>query len=266
MKPEFGSRQIHAFVDDELDLEARLAIETSLEQDGHLRAQVEGLRQLRQSVCDGASYHVAPGDLRSAIRHATSSQLERAERAEPAERGSSRFGGRWSWLTRRPALAMAAMVALVAIGTQFVLLPARQEGALANEVVASHVRSTLGEHLVDIASSDHHVVKPWLSSKLDFSPPMGDAMVGNASFIGGRLDYLDGRPVAALVYRAGGHVAEVYVWPDKTVAPSARFLQERGFQIAHWSHNGMAYWVVSDINHEAFASFVNAVAAAEGVR
>ena len=83
-----------------------------------------------------------------------------------------------------------------------------------DEAVASHVRSTLGPHLVDVASSDHHTVKPFLSSKLGFSPPVYELQLPGSVFVGGRVDYLDGQPVAALVYRQGEHVVNAFVWPS----------------------------------------------------
>lgn len=263
MTADRDPREIHAFVDEELDLKTRLEIESSLETDPDLRAQVDGVRRLRQAVRERASYHAAPAGLATAIFGATASA---PTAAESPRRELSR-PNRWSsWFAWRPATATAFVAVLVASGAQYVLVQGRQEGALMDEVIASHVRSTLGDHLVDIASSDHHVVKPWLSSKLDFSPPIGDEMVGGATFVGGRLDYLGQRPVAALVYRAGGHVAEVFVWPDKGEDRKVAYLDDRGFRIAHWSRNGMAHWVVSDVSREAFVSFVKAVAAVEAPR
>jgi len=263
MTADHDPREIHAFVDDELDLKTRLEMESRLEADADLRAQVDSVRRLRQAVREGASYHVAPAGLAAAIFDKPPAP---ATKPEPSRREPS-HPGRWlSWFAWRPVMATAFAAVLVASGAQYVLLQARQEGALADEVIASHVRSTLGDHLVDIASSDHHVVKPWLSSKLDFSPPIGDEMVGGAKFVGGRLDYLGQRPVAALVYRAGGHVAEVFVWPDKGADRKVQYRDDRGFQIAHWSRNGMAHWVISDVSREAFVGFVEAVAAVEGPR
>ena len=130
-----------------------------------------------------------------------------------------------------------------------------------DDVVASHVRSTLGQHLVDIASSEHHVVKPWLSSKLDFSPPVNELQIPGSVFLGGRVDYLDGHPVAALVYRQGEHVVNSFVWPDTGKDTKPDFSSQRGFQMAHWSQAGMAHWVISDVNREEFKVVVSAVQA-----
>jgi anti-sigma factor RsiW len=122
----------------------------------------------------------------------------------------------------------------------------------------------MGEHLVDVASSDHYTVKPWLSSKLDFSPPVSELTVPGSVFVGGRVDYLAGRPVAALVYRQGLHVVNTFVWPSASKPAKPAFSEERGYQIAHWSERGMAHWAISDVNRDEFGVVVAALAAANG--
>ena len=130
---------------------------------------------------------------------------------------------------------------VVAVSLNLVWLRSAQDERLLDDVVASHVRSTLGQHLVDVASSDHHTVKPWLSSKLDFSPPVNELPIPGSVFVGGRVDYLDGRPVAALVYRQGQHVVNAFVWPSSEKDSKPAFSRERGFQTAHWSSGGMTH-------------------------
>ena len=143
----------------------------------------------------------------------------------PCSAGSA--GARWPLRSR--------LVAVLAVTLNLAWLPSSQDERLLDDVVASHVRSTLGQHLVDVASSDHHTVKPWLSSKLDFSPPVTELQIPGSVFLGGRVDYLDGRPVAALVYRQGEHVVNSFVWPSTAKDSKAEFSEERGFQTAHWS-------------------------------
>jgi anti-sigma factor RsiW len=121
------------------------------------------------------------------------------------------------------------------------------------------VRSTLGQRLVDVASSDRHTVKPWLSSKLDFSPPVTELPLPGSVFLGGRVDYVDGRPVAALAYQQGQHVVNSYLWPSDGKDRAAAFSAERGFQIAHWTRNSMNHWVISDLGREEFAAVVRAL-------
>ena len=128
-----------------------------------------------------------------------------------------------------------------------------------DEALASHVRSTVGPHLVDVLSSDHHAVKPFLSSKLGFSPPVSELPLTGSVFVGGRVDYLDGRPVAALVYRQGEHVVNSFVWPETARDSNPEFATERGYRIAHWLQGGMHHCVISDVDPEEFRRLVEAV-------
>ena len=257
------SQEIQGLVDDELDLRTRLDVEARIETDADARSEVDALRMLRKTVRDGASYFAAPSELRATIIRQAQVHSALTAKASPKQvrLTLSDWFRRQAWLTRRPAMTMAATIALTAVSTVAILVPMVRQDALSDEVIASHVRSTLSEHLVDIASSDHHVVKPWLSSRLDFSPPVADASTGDAVFVGGRVDYLDKRPVAALVYRKGAHVIEVFVWPDKKLSDlEPRYRDDRGFQIAHWARHGMTLWAISDVNRYEFVDFVDALA------
>lgn len=118
------------------------------------------------------------------------------------------------------------------------------------------------EHLLDVQSTDLHTVKPWFLGKLDFSPPVLDLASHGFPLIGGRLDYVGGRRVAALVYQRQKHTINVFVAPEGGYLSTRDVvLTVRGFNLRHWIHNGMSFWAVSDLNSAELAEFASALQA-----
>ncbi|MBV9891960.1 MAG: anti-sigma factor [Rhizobacter sp.] len=161
----------------------------------------------------------------------------------------------------RPLIASTGLAAVLALAINVALMRSQRQDRLMDEAVASHVRSTVGPHLVDVVSSDGHTVKPFLSLRLGFSPPVAALPLAGSVFVGGRVDYLDGRPVAALVYRQGEHVVNSFVWPEAQGDSRPEFAMQRGYRIAHWLQGGMHHCVISDLNREEFERLVDAVRA-----
>ncbi|HTB13535.1 MAG TPA: hypothetical protein VK752_18275 [Bryobacteraceae bacterium] len=155
----------------------------------------------------------------------------------------------WRWM------AIAASVLLVASLTwNLSMLRSRvdPEQALASDVVSAHIRSLAGTHLLDVPSSDHHTVKPWFNGKLDFSPAVKD--VDGFPMLGGRLEYLEGHPAAALVYSRRNHTINVFTWPS---APGKGVEEtQNGYHAESWYSDGMAFWAVTDLNEEELRQFV----------
>ncbi|MEO8155916.1 MAG: anti-sigma factor [Rhizobacter sp.] len=248
MTSPIDTHRINAFIDGELDLTLQIDMEAGLEQDAGLLAQADGLRQLRSAVREQADYHEAPAALARRIR-----ALGAPDKASAVESTLRR------WFAWRPAVLAIGVASLLTWGVALTLSHLRQDEHLMQEAVASHVRATLGQRLVDVASSDQHTVKPWLSARLDFSPPVHDLKLPNVVFLGGRIDYLGGHPVAALVYKQREHVVDAFMWPTQESDSAVTAQSQRGFNARHWVHGGMRYWVVSDLNHDELATLAQAL-------
>lgn len=155
-----------------------------------------------------------------------------------------------------PVTASFACGVLVAVAVFAVRGGGDREEAIEQQVVAAHVRSLMADHLFDVASTDQHTVKPWFTGKLDFAPPVNDLASAGFPLVGGRLDYVNERAVAALVYRRRGHTINVFVMPAGDVKPgSGTPSQLHGFQVAEWQQAGMRFWAVSDISREDMQRF-----------
>ena len=237
--------RLSAFVDDELDPVASSEVSRHVESCASCAAALASQRQLGDSLRRELDYHRTPDLLRTRLMR----ELRGPERREAAP--TRRAVPAWRWLSA------AAMLVAVAGGAWVIsTLPRGGEDAIAHEVVSGHIRSLMASHLADVASTDQHTVKPWFSGKLDFSPPVTDFAAAEYPLVGGRLDYLQGQPVAALVYMHHKHVINVFVWPlagaRETLVPA---VTERGYHLVHATHSGMTYWVVSDLNAQELTTF-----------
>ncbi|HYM72951.1 MAG TPA: hypothetical protein VET89_08215 [Stellaceae bacterium] len=178
--------------------------------------------------------------------------LARLQLNEPPRRAAA-VPRRWRWL-RAPAVGFGLGAACAAALAFLVVLPGRPD--LADQVVAGHIRALQPGHLEDVVSTDQHTVKPWFDGRIDFAPPVRDFAAEGFPLAGGRLDYLDGRPVVALVYRRDKHVIDLFIWPAGGAVPHrAGDTAVQGYNVAHWSQEGMNFWAVSDVERAQLADF-----------
>jgi anti-sigma factor RsiW len=226
---------MHGYLDGELDPSVSLQYEQHIGECPACSKALAEQQAMQTTMKADSFYFKAPANLRDRLR----ASLRKQSSASPV-----RFPWRW--------VAAAACVALcIGLGfglARFTFAPSSHE-RLTLEVASAHIRSLQAEHLVDKASSDQHQVKPWFSGKLDFSPPTPDLEKEGFILRGGRLDYLNGRNVAALVYERREHRINVFVWPSSgTESGDLQQETRHGYHLVHWSSAGMNYWLVSDLN------------------
>jgi anti-sigma factor RsiW len=246
MTREETFRLLHAYVDGELDPAKTLELEAHLAENPSARAACETLRGMSAAIRAKVDYHPAPAEF--ARRLSASVPLAPDEKPR-------RFA-RPRWLLSAAAFAGVAVLAWVA--ATLVMRPGENE-RLATEVLASHVRATLAGHSYDIASSDQHTVKPWLSARLTFSPPVTDLSAHGFELTGGRLDYVGGQRVAVLAYKRRQHLIDVFVWPSEARQTDLRLTRE-GFNIERFAKDNMDFWLVSDLNRNELADLARLLA------
>ena len=235
---------LHADADGELDAANSLELERHLDTCSGCAAEKKSLHSLKATLRQASLRYKAPASLVQEARRmtrGTGHETPSLWRSLPL----------WRWLTFG-ATAMAMLAILVR--------PAgisEQEDFL-NQAVATHVRSLMVEHLTDVASTDQHTVKPWFNGKLDFAPEVKDFAAQGFPLVGGRLDYLGGRRVAALIYRRDKHFINVFVWADpdgkKPGPPNAN---RRGYCVINREMNGLQYCLVSDLNEKELTQLAN---------
>lgn len=155
---------------------------------------------------------------------------------------------------------LAAATAAAAILAAFFLRPSATL-VIEREVVDSHIRSLMPNHLTDVVSTDQHAVKPWFAGKLDFSPPVRDFAVEGFPLAGGRLDYIGRHSAAAIVYRHREHVINVFTWPAPARDSAIRSSSDQGYNVMEFVHQGVEYWIVSDLNTEELREFASLLTA-----
>jgi mycothiol system anti-sigma-R factor len=237
--------RLGAYLDGELEPAASTSVRDHADTCAACRQRLANLESIGRMV-RRAPYYQAPDGLRARLTHA-----RRRSAATP------------HWLAWAAAAVVVASLAGSIVFVRSSTRPVRTPNpvdTVAQEVVSSHVRALMGAHLFDVRSTDQHTVKPWFLGKLDFSPPVTDLAQAGFPLTGGRLDYVAGHPVAALVYTRGQHTINVFVWPEASDAVGSSDARAiRGFHVRHWMRGGMSYWAVSDVNDAELDQFVHAL-------
>lgn len=241
---------IAAHTDGELDPVQATAFEKHRLACTDCAARSKDADELRLRIRREAPYHVAPQALRARVMAALPPPTPNANHAPRSDR--------WRWLGGGAVAGALATVIVWVVGTS--VLTVAIDDRLENELIASHVRATLSHRLIDVASSDQHTVKPWLSARLDYSPPVEDLGEGGFPLVGARLEYLDKQAVATLVYRYRDHTIDVFVRPQSRIAQTAAPRTIRGFHVAHSVGGAMDWWAVSDTSLDVLVPFVTRLA------
>jgi anti-sigma factor RsiW len=251
---------VHAYLDGELDLVRSLELEEHLKACEGCAQELRSQHTLRNSLRTSNLYDSAPQGLQEKIRaslpHTAEAAvskdalLDRPRDASPGDRAkkasaSWAMGRLWQW-----SAVAAAILAAVILGLRYGpdIAMSRQSEVLSEELIASHIRSLQPGHLMDVQSTDQHTVKPWFAGRLDFSPAVRDLTEKDFPLLGGRLDYLGHRNVAAIVYQRRKHIISVFIWPAGAGARVPGSFSEEGYNALCWTQAQMNFCAVSDVN------------------
>jgi anti-sigma factor RsiW len=266
---------LHALIDGELDAGHAREVEAHVAQCSGCAEKLKAFRAMRDALAAADLKETAPASLRGRIEAAMpqapaparievshsqqvlshqvlSQQVLPRKILQPSRR--SFFGG-----------FAAGTVLSGALAASLVLTVFRpdQDHTIADEVVSAHIRSLQPGHLMDVETSDQHTVKPWFDGKVDVAPPVIDLTAEGFTLLGGRLDYIDGEPVASVVYRRRKHIINLFV--AQRLGSAHTFVSTRtvqGYNVRHWSDGGLDFWAVSDLDPEELGEFVGKISAA----
>jgi anti-sigma factor RsiW len=247
---------LHALIDGELDAGHALDVEAHVTACAACTEQIESFRTIREAMAHADLKETAPARLRSCIEAAMRAPASRVLDARKFFRPTRRsfFGGFGTGALLSGALAATVMLTV---------FRSNSDQVIADEVVSAHIRSLQPGHLMDVETSDQHTVKPWFDGKVDVAPPVIDLTAEGFTLLGGRLDYVDGEPVASVVYRRRKHIINLFVAQrlgGGRALLSARSVQ--GYNVRHWSAQGLDFWAVSDLDSEELGEFVHKISTA----
>ncbi len=228
--------RLQAYFDGELDATAAAEVERHSETCAQCQAELDSFSATQKSVRENLTYHRADPGLRRRVLAA----LPAGTRERPQLSSFfARVGEFW-----RGAIGGALATGLAASLALFTMLPSVTD-PLTIDIANAHVRSLMSDHLIDVASSDHHTVKPWFATHADVSPPVKDLGSRGFALVGGRTDYVDGHRASVVVYRHGAHVINVFAWAAQG-ANSAKTVSRSGYRLVFWRNGDLDFCAVSD--------------------
>jgi anti-sigma factor RsiW len=246
MNCDEARQSLDAFVDGQLELTPQLDMETHLAECVSCQAEADRLTNRRLLLRANMPVYKAPPELKAKVCAALRKQ------DQPKLRWFAEHG-------RQLAYAAALIVLSCAlVWTWFSLSPSKNK-ELITEAISNHSRSLLISHLVDCASADQHTVRPWFNGKLDYSPPVADLTQAGYTLVGGRVDILEQRPVAVIVYQRGKHVINLFVWPARDLKIDLDVQSERGYQFCGWNKGGLNFFCISEISAADLEAFEDEV-------
>ncbi len=247
---------LHALIDGELDAGHARNVEAHVATCSGCAERLNAFRAMQAAMAAADLKEAAPAQLRRRIEAALPSPPAQVIAPRKFFQPSRRlfFGG---------FAVGTALSAAVAASLVVAVFRADQERTIADEVVSAHIRSLQPGHLMDVETSDQHTVKPWFDGKVDVAPPVIDLTAEGFTLIGGRLDYIDGEPVAAVVYKRRKHVINLFV-AQRLGAEHANVTDRtvQGYNVRHWSAGGLDFWAVSDLVPAELNEFIQKISAA----
>ncbi|OLB03452.1 MAG: anti-sigma factor [Verrucomicrobia bacterium] len=265
MNCEEATKLMDGYLDSELDPITSQKIEQHLRECPKCDQAYKIHGSLIRVIGNATPYYKVPAELReqiqSSLRDAVGAK-DKGGSGQPGQLSVPRPQGErrpvlsqvpWNWLALAATIMLGALITAVFLPR---MRPPNADQFLATQLIASHVRSLMANHLMDVPSSDQHTVKPWLDAKLDFAAPVADLSSQGFPLIGGRLDYLNNHSVAALVYQKRKHFINLFIWPTTPEDSTAQTMVEReGYHLVHWSDGDFTYWAVSDVNPSDLQNF-----------
>jgi anti-sigma factor RsiW len=232
---------MHALIDGELDAGHARELETHIAGCAGCAARLREFHELRKMMMPASLRYTAPAGLRTSIEGKLPAPVAAAASRRSVIKGFA---------------VGATASALAASGLLVMVMRTDDQKRIIGEVVSAHLRSLQAQHLIDVQSSDQHTVKPWFNGRLDAAPPVADLTALGFTLLGGRLDYVDAKPVAAIVYRRRVHIINLFCAPAPGSGHRAATMETlHGFNVRHWSENGLNLWAVSDINADELMEF-----------